>query len=281
MLKAALFIIILIVFGLLFLQPKISQRSDGVTIKTVQAHFYIPSHQPLKIYSFNPKPKALEEIIEKNINNSEATFGVVIKNLSTGQEIELNSNEEFITASLYKLPVMYTIFQKHKQNKLDIDKTDIQENLRAMITVSSNEASYYLVENYAGWVEVTETMRSLGLNQTDLTQIPPITTPSDITKLLELIIESEPMVELLSDQKINDRIPVYLPPITIAAHKTGELNDVRHDAGIILTPENNYILVLMSKGSQNPEAVKPIMAKLSSEVHEFFKSQWANPPEIL
>ena len=132
-------------------------------------------------------------------------------------------------------------------------------------------------------------MQDLGLKNTDLNQNPIKTTPKDVGFLLEQIAlgkiinldVSVAMLDLMIAQKINDRIPVNLPPRVLVAHKTGELGDSRHDAGVIIGPDNNYILVLMTKESENPEKVKPIMAKISADVYDFFANQWANPPEVL
>lgn len=284
--KVLLFILVTVILILplilyFFLKPKVSVRSDGVTIALNQVSFYIPSSNPSKIYKFDPKPQELVRIIEENINGYPGTFGIFIKNLSTGQEVSLNEEESFPSASLYKLFVMYTLYQKGVKGE--------EDNIKAMITVSSNESSLYLVDKYTSWAEMTEIMQGLGLKNTTLNQNPIITTPKDVAKLLELISlgkavnleASIAMLELMASQEINDRIPFSLPAKTLVAHKTGELEDVRHDAGVIITPENNFILVLMSKGSPDPESVKPVMSKISKEVYDFFIKQWANPPEIL
>lgn len=273
----------------LFIFSVISVRADGTTISLPQASFYIPADSPTKVYKFNPRPEELVSIIESNTKDYPGTFGIYIKNISTGQEVSLNAEQDFNSASLYKLAVMYAIYKKGNEGKLDLESEQIKNNLQAMITVSSNEAAYFLVDNYTSWKEITTLMHSLGLKNTNLNQNPIITTPKDMGKLLELIAlgktinleTSTSMLELLSAQKINDRIPVHLPPNALIAHKTGELEDVRHDAGVIISPENNFILVLMSKDSQDPEKVKPIMSKISLEVYDFFSKQWANPPEIL
>lgn len=279
----------LIAFGEIFLHPRVLVRANGVTIKSSEASFYIPSIMPMKIYAFNPKPPSILEIIEKNTAGQDAVFGVFVKNMTTGQEITLNAEESFTAASLYKLAVMYTIFKLGNEGKLDITQPDIADNLKAMITVSSNEASIHLVDKYTSWRETTDIMRSIGLKDTSLNQLPPVTTPKDVAYLLEMIAEgkainkqsSTSMLELLLGQKRRDRIPVLLPKDAKVGHKTGELNDVRHDAAIIFSPDNDYILVIMSKGSKNPESVKPIMSKVSLEIYEFFERQWNNPPEIL
>lgn len=282
-------LIILLLLCWLIINPKISVRADGMTVSLPQVSFYIPSEKPTKIYRFNPNPPELINIIKTNTKDYPATFGIYIKNISTGQEVSLNADDSFNAASLYKLAVMYTIYKKGFEGKLNLSSDQIKNNLQAMITVSSNEAAYFLVDNYTSWKEVTSFMHELGLTKTNLNQNPIITTPADMGKFLELIAlgktinlaASVSMLELMLSQKINDRIPLHLPPNTLVAHKTGELEDFRHDAGIIISPENNFILILMSKTVDDPDKVKPIMAKISSEVYDFFSNQWANPPEIL
>lgn len=273
----------------IFIFKKVSVREDGITVSLPQASFYIPSEQPVKVYKFNPSPPELLGILENNTQDYPADFGIYIKNLSTGQEVSLNADVSFNAASLYKLAVMYTIYKKGSEGQLDLSDPKIKDNLQAMITVSSNEAAYFLVEHYTSWEEVNHEMEDLGLKNTSLNQIPIVTTPSDMGKLLELMAQGQAvnlevsyeMLKLMSAQKINDRIPVHLPPNAIVAHKTGELGDVRNDAGVIIGPDNNYILVLMSKNLPEPEKIKPLMAKISYEVYDFFVRQWDNPPEIL
>ncbi len=41
------------------------------------------------------------------------------------------------------------------------------------------------------------------------------------------------MKNLLLAQAVDDRIPKYLPENIKVAHKTGELDTLRHDAGIV------------------------------------------------
>lgn len=222
----------------------------------------------------------VEEIVKKNIANSDATFGVVVIDLNTNQKYALNENEEFESASLYKLMIMYVLFKMESEGKINLQSPHDQTNLKQMITMSSNDDAIYLVDKYTSWTEITQVLLSEGLIDTHLDRDVIITTPSDIAKLLELILNSKTVSEkeksemftLLSEQKINDRIPVLLPVNAIVAHKTGELNDVRHDVGIVIGPKSKFILVLMTKGAKNPDSVKPIMSQISLELYNFFES---------
>lgn len=42
-------------------------------------------------------------------------------------------------------------------------------------------------------------------------------------------------------QKINDRIPKFLPKEVVVAHKTGDMDYFEHDVGIVYTPKGDYI----------------------------------------
>ena len=77
------------------------------------------------------------------------------------------------------------------------------------------------------------------------------------------------MIELLKKQQLNDRIPKYLPSGTFVAHKTGELGYYKHDAGIVFSEQDNYILVVLSK-TDSPSSGAEEIAKLSKAVYDYF-----------
>lgn len=214
------------------------------------------------------------------IQETDTTFGIVVWNLNTNQKYFLNENEQFEAASLYKLALMYTLFYLESKGKIDTKEPDIKDNLNLMITVSSNEAALYLLDSYTSWEEIAKLLTEKGLKQTKFTQDHLLTTPRDTVKLLALIndpndispLSREKMMELLRSQTINDRIPALLPDGVTVSHKTADLNDVSHDAGIITDSENtNYILVIMTKNSDEPEKIKPVMAKISLEIYNLMK----------
>lgn len=221
----------------------------------------------------------IEDVFQSNTQNTDTIFGIVAWDLNTNNKYSLNEDKQFESASLYKLAVMYTLFYLDSKGKLDTGKPDIKDNLNPMITISSNEAALYLVENYTSWQEITELMAAKGLKQTNFTQDELLTTPSDIAKLLAIINDpsdiskeaSKKMMELLENQTINDRIPKLLPKEATVFHKTGDWADVTHDAGIVIGPNNTkYILVIMTKNSKRLGDIQPIMAEISLEIYNLF-----------
>jgi beta-lactamase class A len=83
---------------------------------------------------------------------------------------------------------------------------------------------------------------------------------------------SKKMITVMIDQKKNERIPKYLPTGTKVAHKTGELDGVAHDAGIVFSQAGDYIIVLLSD-SDNPSGAMEKEALVSKATYEYFSSQ--------
>jgi beta-lactamase class A len=281
----ASFILVFYVF-----KPNFNFNHRGVALQTksITGTFFIPADKPIFVYHFDPFPAEIEAIVKQNISQTDGHFGIYLKNLTTNQLYLLNADEQFNSASLYKLFVMYTIFKKGKEGQLDSNSSEVQSNLALMIEASSNEAADSLVNNYTSWREVDADAKSLGYVGTNfLTD--ELTTPKDVGRLLELIANgqavsedaSKQMITFMAQQQRRDRIPALLPNNIFIVNKTGELNDVNHDAAIIGTPTNDYILVIMSKGSASPDELKPAMAKMSLQIYQFFEDEWKNPPEIL
>jgi beta-lactamase class A len=220
----------------------------------------------------------LEQLVNSYGQKANFTLGVGIKNITTGQEYYLNKDLPFTAASLYKLVVMYGIFYEGRNGKLNVSDPTIQSQLDAMISVSSNEAALALADRI-GWDRLDDIAKSIGMKNTSMYN-PITTTTEDITNLLNLIVtdraldstNSTKMKELLLRQQRNDRIPRLLPDIPIA-HKTGELDDVLHDAGIVYGPKNTYVITLMTKGIRTEVETKDLMAQLSLDIYNLFEKK--------
>jgi beta-lactamase class A len=85
---------------------------------------------------------------------------------------------------------------------------------------------------------------------------------------------SDAMIDILLDQKFNDKIPAKLPKNVKVAHKTGWITGVNHDAGMVILPDGRrYILVLLSKELENDKAAVKSMAKVSRMIYDYFVIQ--------
>ncbi len=147
--------------------------------------------------------------------------------------------------------------------------TTVDILLKKMITQSDNTA-YNTLLDLLDRQKVTQFVQSLGLKhtiigsklnlddaQTQYEYTTPgyninTTTAADYEKAYELIDQgkipgSKSLFTILSEQKIQNMIPALLPikQLTIA-HKTGDLDPLYHDGGIIIGNNKHYILTIFT-----------------------------------
>lgn len=87
------------------------------------------------------------------------------------------------------------------------------------------------------------------------------TSPADTAKLLKLLANhrlvsegaSKGMLDILCRCQTNSRIPRYLPKGLRIAHKTGTLDRVANDVGIVYGREKSYVLALFYNGNAADE----------------------------
>lgn len=159
-----------------------------------------------------------------------------------------------------------------------------------MIYESDNTATNILT-NLLGLEYLNNVFKTLGLKNTNLSRkiadyslrekgIENYTTAEDMALLLEKIYRknlvnkniSEKCLELLKLQRINDRIPKYLPVEATVAHKTGLEQNICHDCGIVFTKKGDFIICVLTKHKE-PSGIsaKEFIAKISLYVHNYFE----------
>lgn len=302
LLKLSLFLVFTF-FLMVAAYLRVQSTEEGTFETAILSPLAAPINKGIETYRQITKSKELEKIVNETIQGEEGTYAVAIKNMKTGEEYNLNETRKFDSASLYKLWVMATTFQQIEEGRLSLDqkigediatlnkKFDIDEAnaeisegaieytvkdaLEQMITISHNYAALLLTAN----VRLSNVKQFLLSNQltASSTGSPPQTTADDTldfySKLYskQLISQnaSAQMLEILKRQKLNDRIPKYLPEETKVAHKTGELDRVKHDAGIVFTQKGDYIIVLMSQ-TPEPLHAAEVEAQISKKVWEYF-----------
>lgn len=225
----------------------------------------------------SPSPTAnanVENIFTNEIPNLSGNWAVVAKDLKTNQTYNYSENKIFAAASLYKLATMWAVYEAQEKGNLE-KSASVSAQLDAMITVSDNDSAVALSETL-GWTSIEKLMKSEGLGGFDMTgEGAPYTTAKSTADLLERIYRktavnasaSATMQELLFDQQINDRIPKYLPKGVEVGHKTGEIDNFRHDAGIVMGKNSHYIFVFLSETSIPQDGSEKI-AKLSKKLFD-------------
>lgn len=166
----------------------------------------------------------------------------------------------------------------------------VEELVDLMITQSDNTACNILID-LLGFDYINNFFQSLGLSDTHLARrmmefkarkkgIENYTTARDIAFCLEIIHHnkflnkrvSRKSLSLLKKQEVNDRIPAQLPPSVVVAHKTGLERKICHDAGIIFTPQGDFLICVLTKDAKNARTAKKFIAQVALDVYEYAQS---------
>lgn len=110
-----------------------------------------------------------------------------------------------------------------------------------------------------------------------------LTTPEDIAAFFSLLLDGQvvsetasvAMLDLLKQQAVVDRIPALLPDGIEVAHKTGNLPQVVHDAGVIYTDTGPVIVAVLSEAMPDEARAASLVQQAALLVYE---DQVAPPP---
>lgn len=289
----------LLLFTILFLSLKYHVINKQI-LKDVATT--IPQVKPI-ITPF--MQRTLSDVVEHSLAGTKGKYAVVVKNMKTGEEYIFNEHEKYDAASLYKLWVMASAYKQMSEGKLKKDEvlsdsianinksfniasdeaeltdgdltTTVDNAINQMITISHNYSALILSRRI-GSSYISNYIDELGLKESSF-DAPPQTTASDIALFYEKLYRKElvnaassmQMTETLKKQQLNDRIPKKLPSHIAVAHKTGELGWAKHDAGIVFTPQGDYVIVVLSE-SDFPAGAAERIADLSKDIYDYFES---------
>ena len=78
------------------------------------------------------------------------------------------------------------------------------------------------------------------------------------------------MFNLLKAQTRCNKIPAQLPEGVKTANKTGELDNVENDAGIIYDSKNDVVIVFMSQNLSSAGSAQNTIATLSRTIYDYY-----------
>lgn len=243
-----------------------------------------------------------ERNVRGYLENREGSYGVAFVNLLDQSEGGIDADGRYRMASMYKLLVMYRVMAEIHTGRLAPDasvliteadaaegepasglhpgnRVTIRAALDRMISVSSNAAAYALARRVGGWGAIRSVPEEIGLRNTYFDEYW-WSTPADLLRFFRLLAErrlvspaaSEEMLAVLRRQTRDDRIPAGLPDSLDVAHKTGELEGVRNDGGLVEGAGVRYILVFMTRSTE-PAVGIGTAAEVSRLVFEVFAAQ--------
>lgn len=252
-----------------------------------------PLFQPLPL----EEDRALQRRLLEAVGPESGSYAYFVKDLRSGRGATFNADKVFYSASLFKLFVMYEVFHQVEAGLIDsgerlvvtpyydafgltprvtrlCQELTVEEALRAMMQVSDNAAAV-LLQDLAGSANVNQALAALGLRTSRLLPDDLPVTAADLALLLEAIgrgraISAEAswaMVELMAGETLDNGLRAGLPPQVRLAHKTGIWNNATHDAGIVFTDFNTYVIVVLSEKSGATQVTRD----LSRAAYEYFR----------
>lgn len=166
-------------------------------------------------------------------------------------------------------------------------KLPIENVLYRMITKSSNFSTNLIVE-LIGAQNANNTMHALGAKDIRVLRgvedgkafehgMNNTVTAYDLMVMFDHIAEGtvvnkkacDEMIRILMDQYYRDIIPAKLPPGVKTATKSGSIDKVCHDSGIVFLPDGRkYVIVLLSRGIADQDVSTDLLATVSRIIYD-------------
>jgi beta-lactamase class A len=253
----------------------------------------------------------IEEITEGRLG----TYGVAVLEPVSGTRVSLRGDDEFVVASIGKLPAFATLYRAAALGELDLNEeislrsSDIQgygsgslETFPVGHSLSLGEIAYRLVnhsdntawamlDRHLGADKIKAELENMGLESSRYYDYRSgyYTTPNDVLLLLRKISDpeftseelSEEMLDAMTETSLEDRIPEKLPLDVRVAHKTGSYGYNFSDAGVVFYKdgwgvERRYYLVVLARGAGEPEA-REVIQSISLAVYEALTGVTVDP----
>jgi hypothetical protein len=258
-----------------------------------QAPSHVPAPEPPKV-SLPAVATVPPETPDKSIqiqaildswakNHSSQQWSVVVKGLGADtSNASIIANNSFNTASIYKLFLMYPLFQSYTLDSLSSSYINVDgrgsvslKNCVELMIKNSDNPCGEAVGRRLGWARATTLLRNLGLKSTNLNNPSGITTTAADTALfLEKLYGGKALntqnqqyvLSLMQQQKYRSGIPAGCPGC-IVSDKTGDAGFVRHDAAIVQYSGGAYVLSIFTNGAsyaQIAQLTRQIQAVISS-----------------
>ncbi len=251
---------------------------------------YTPSVAELLKQQTDKKSADLQAILDGFAAKYPGQFAIVVTDLTTGATAKVAADDQMVSASIYKMYVGWGIYKMIDAGQITLNTRTqsgqtVGECLDAMITVSDNDCGYAL-GTMAGWAKLDTDLAALGLTNTQINNYGTSTfiltqdkhtTAADVAIFIEALYRgkllspasTEAYLATLKAAKLNGLLPAGLPSGTVFAHKTGDLYDVVHDAGVVYAKNGDYLIVVMSRGWQNSKEPQAMFADISRQVWDY------------
>ncbi|WP_054768159.1 serine hydrolase [Lysinibacillus parviboronicapiens] len=222
-------------------------------------------------------------------------------------------DDVFSSASLIKVPILLAVLHHVQTNKValhqvltispkdwvdfsgiseqQLQAASIYELLVWMIITSDNTATNVLID-FMGMNVLNRYFREIGLTHTILQRkmmdferlangVDNVTTARDMTHIFthmyhqDLLMPSYSAlaIDILSRQRVHESLRRYLIDDVTIAHKTGGLETVDHDVGIVYSDAKDYLIGVFITEVTNNQDARQLIGRISKVVYEYLIQQ--------
>jgi len=233
----------------------------------------------------------------------DGVVGYSIVDLTTGDRVARLENATFPTASAIKLAIVYELFKQEEEktinlaDSLPLDRKQavggtgvlahmgtpalsIRDYAVLMVTLSDNTATNVLIDRL-GIDRIAARMQTLGLTGTKLRRRmmdtaaarrgdENVSTPDELARLLKAMNDRLPPAIKLLELPKDNRLRKGLPEGIASADKSGELEGVRVDAGIVFAKNRPYVLSVMTTFLKDEAEGERAIEEISRVSYEYF-----------
>src|SRR3954468_4159088 len=244
-----------------------------------------------------------EQRIQDIAAHIDGVVGYSIVDLTTGERVGHLERETFPTASAIKLAIVYELFKQAEEGKIRLEETTTLDRRQAvggtgvlvemgtptlsirdyavlMVTLSDNTATNLLIDRL-GIERIAARMQRLGLNGTRLRRHmmdgaaarrgeENVSTPDELARLLAVMNDGMPEAIALLKKPKDNRLRKGLPEGVASADKSGELEGVRVDAGIVFAKNRPYVLSVMTTFLKDEAEGERAIETISRTAYEYF-----------
>ena len=234
----------------------------------------------------------LKTSIAATLSSFSGVAAVIVADPLRGAHYRYDADRVFPAASLYKLAVMVEAYRQAEAGQISLEQPivvgdqdlgdggeetpagtslSVSDAIERMITISDNSCAHALLD-LLDTASVNATAAGLGLADTRINMALDLneqtagfntTTAADMERLFSGLVNgavvsphaSADMLGVLGRQRVNDRLPAGLPDGTPVAHKTANLNDIAHDAGVIATAFGPRVVVVLTAGADYADVI--------------------------
>lgn len=266
-------------------------------------------------------PALKTEILAIANQQPELELQLLAADLDTKNFVAIQSNQVYASASLIKLPLLVALFQEVDQGRVQLDQMltitadvrvgeagDLQDlplgsqvsvldAATKMIVISDNTATNMIIKHLGGMAPINQKFKTWGLEATLLRSPMPDLKGTNTTSTRDLVdllagIESgkwlkprsrDRLLDIMRRTENNQLLPQGLPSNARIAHKTGRINQVIGDAGIVDTPDGKrYIIAAIVKRPRDDDTAMELIRTVSRLTYDnLTRKPPKNPSSLL